>query len=116
MLFLAANACEHHNQERSSWKHPWVCIMERSGSYKDLVLWVWVNDILLESSNEALILDCCVMPTHRLTEASVRHGTAVELGKYQAGGAGVHYTEVKLSVLFIFGIEVDCVVDGFCRS
>eukprot|EP00752_Nemacystus_decipiens_P011513 g10223.t1 len=43
-------------------------------------IWVWVNDILLESSNEALILDCCIMQVRRMKDAaSTQLGAAIEL-------------------------------------
>lgn len=35
---------------------------------------MWVNEILLDSTNEALVLDCCVMP-----EDSIGHEASLQL-------------------------------------
>eukprot|EP00752_Nemacystus_decipiens_P011512 g10222.t1 len=70
--------------------HPWVCISENRRDDEPAV-WVWVNEILLDSSNEALVLDCCVMPVRKMAGAvSARLGAAVELDSLTRGdGTGI---------------------------
>lgn len=52
------------------------------------VLWVWVNEILLDSSNQALVLDCCIMPAENLgQDSSLQLGAAV-------GGMATHFIQV----------------------
>lgn len=60
-------ACERHNEDLPFWKHPWVCMAD-SHSDDEPAIWVWVNEILLDSSNEALVLDCCIMPVDRMDD------------------------------------------------
>lgn len=92
-LHIAAAVCEHHSEDRSGWKHPWVCITE-GGDPGKRAIWVWVDGILLDSSNEALILDCCIMPVDRMVDAaSARLGKAVAQDNYDCG-PGVSFVEV----------------------
>lgn len=66
-MVIASMACTHHKDELPVWTHPWVCISEKH-RFDQPALWLWVNEILLDSSNEALILDCCVMPVARMDD------------------------------------------------
>lgn len=66
-MAIASMACTHHQDELPVWTHPWVCISENH-RFDQPALWLWVNEILLDSSNEALILDCCVMPVARMDD------------------------------------------------
>lgn len=60
MLAIAKMGTDNED-ELPVWPHPWVCLTE---GHRDNgpAIWIWVNEILLDSSNEALVLDCCVMP------------------------------------------------------
>ena len=60
MLAIAKMGTDNKD-ELPVWPHPWVCLTE---GHRDNgpAIWIWVNEILLDSSNEALVLDCCVMP------------------------------------------------------
>lgn len=69
MLAIASFACGEHNEDRPVWKHPWVCVADTCDDSKR-ALWVWVNGVLLDSSNEALVLDCCIMPVNGIGDAS----------------------------------------------
>lgn len=31
--------------------------------------WVWVSDVLMDSGNEATVLDCCIMPKYQMDAA-----------------------------------------------
>lgn len=68
-MAIATMACERHVEDLPVWAHPWVCIAD---SHRDdePAIWVWVNEILLDSSNEALVLDCCIMPVDRMDDAA----------------------------------------------
>ena len=69
---IAASACATNNDDNSIWKHEWACITNNQRR-DEPALWVWVNDILLDSSNEALVLDCCIMPVDSMDhEASLQ--------------------------------------------
>lgn len=46
--------------------YPCICITEA----RKPALWVWVYNILLDSSNEALVLDCCFMPVDDTSDAA----------------------------------------------
>lgn len=61
------------------WKHPWICLTKKSENHDGRSLWLWVNDILLDSSNEALVLDCCILFVSSLANpASIRLGAALD--------------------------------------
>lgn len=70
MLAIATMGTEQDDEDLPVWPHPWVCIAE--GHRDDgPAIWVWVNEVLLDSSNEALVLDCCVMPvSNRVGDAA----------------------------------------------
>lgn len=107
MLALASLTCTYHVEDRPTWTHPWICLTESQMGDKP-ALWVWVNEILLDSNNEALILDCCVMPVNRLgNETSVRHGVAVELDQLFGGVAGVRNLQV-IFCLHCFSTQYQC--------
>ena len=96
ILAIASIAWTRHIEGRSScWKHPWVCVSE-NGRDDEPAIWVWVNEILLESSNEALVLDCCIMPVGRMRDdaASVQLGAAIEIDNLSGDGAGTVYPKV----------------------
>lgn len=107
ILGVASVACTSHIEERSScWKRPWICISE-NGRDDEPAIWVWVNGILLDSSNEGLVLDCCVMPVGRMGEAtSTQLGAAIELDKLNGDGAGTVYP--KVVVLDVNGSRLLC--------
>lgn len=92
---MASVACTRHVEERSScWKHPWMCISDNRRD-DEPAIWVWVNDILLDSSNEALVLDCCIMPVRQMAGAfSAKLGAAVELDQFRGDGAGIQFAKV----------------------
>ncbi|CAM9617444.1 unnamed protein product [Hapterophycus canaliculatus] len=69
ILAIASTVCTLHEDELPIWTHPWVCVSENHRN-DEPALWVWVNEVLLDSSNEALVLDCCIMPVDRLDEAA----------------------------------------------
>ncbi|CAM9318300.1 unnamed protein product [Ectocarpus sp. 13 AM-2016] len=47
---IITTACDHHDEAHaSSWKHPWICITEIRRD-DEPALWVWVNEILLDST------------------------------------------------------------------
>ncbi|CAM9230359.1 unnamed protein product [Scytosiphon promiscuus] len=92
-LAIASTACMYHDDELPIWTHPWVCISENR-SKDEPALWVWVNEILLDSSNEALVLDCCIMPVDRMEQPAsaqlresiaLQHGTSSLMTKAYAG-------------------------------
>ncbi|CAB1098062.1 unnamed protein product [Ectocarpus sp. CCAP 1310/34] len=97
ILAIISTACEHHDEAHaSSWKHPWMCITENRRD-DEPALWVWVNEILLDSTNEALILDCCVMLADRMdSAASILLGTALELDIIQGRGAHIRFPKVSI--------------------
>ncbi|CAM9120897.1 unnamed protein product [Ectocarpus sp. 6 AP-2014] len=66
-MAIASMACTYHQDELPVWTHPWVCISDNH-RFDQPAIWLWVNEILLDSSNEALILDCCVMPVARMDD------------------------------------------------
>lgn len=73
-----------------------MCITENRRD-DEPALWVWVNEILLDSTNEALILDCCVMLADRMdSAASIQLGTALELDDIQGRGAGIRFPKVSI--------------------
>lgn len=77
MLDIATSACATHDDDSPVWKHSWVCITVNQRQ-DEPALWVWVNEILLDPSNQALVLDCCVVPVDRMShEASLRLGAAI---------------------------------------
>ncbi|CAM9211239.1 unnamed protein product, partial [Laminaria digitata] len=72
LLHIAASACATHNEDNPTWKHEWACITNTE-RHDEPTLWVWVNEILLDPSNQALVLDCCIMPVDSmLHEASLK--------------------------------------------
>lgn len=72
MLAIAETACTSNRDSRSPWTRAWVCVSDTHHS-GDSAVWIWVNEVLLDSSNEAVVLDCCVMPVEHLGDAvSVR--------------------------------------------
>lgn len=100
MLAIVSTPCESHTEDRSScWKHRWVCIREAEGRDDDKAIWIWVNEILLEPSNEAVVVDCCVMPVGRIGDTvSTQLGAAVEFDKIRGDEAGVMFWEVPVVV------------------
>lgn len=77
------------------WKHPWVCLSENHLD-DEPALWVFVNEILLDSSNEALILDCCILPVERRGGAvSTQLGAAVEIEQLRGNGVGIAGSTVR---------------------
>ncbi len=66
ILAIASMASKHHKRDFPVWPGPWVCIAEDRDRHDIPAIWIWVNEILLDSSNEALLLDCCVLPVDRL--------------------------------------------------
>lgn len=69
-MAIASMATEHHDEDLPVWAHPWVCIAENHDE-DGPAIWVWANEVLLDSSNEALVLDCCVMPVlNRVSDAA----------------------------------------------
>lgn len=98
---MASVVCEGHIESRSSsWKHPWVCISESGWVDDEPAIWVWVNETLLNSSKEALVFDCLVMPVGRMRDAvSAQLGAAVEVDKIRSDGAGTIYFEVTVLIL-----------------
>ena len=84
---IAASACATHKEDRSTWKHGWSCITNDQ-RHDGPALWVWVNEILLDSTNQALVLDCCILPVDRMDhEASLQLGIAI-------GHASTHFIQV----------------------
>lgn len=69
LLAIASTSCTHHDDKLPVWTHKWVCVSDNHRR-DEPALWVWVNEILLDSSNEALVLDCCIMPVDRLDDAA----------------------------------------------
>lgn len=65
-LAIARLVSETHDESRPFWKHAWICLTETADSHDRPSLWIWVNNILLDSSNEAIVLDCCVFPVDPL--------------------------------------------------
>ena len=61
LLEMFSSTCKTHVENHPFWKHSWLCLTEKSDSGNGPSLWVWVNNFLLDSSNEALVLDCCVI-------------------------------------------------------
>eukprot|EP00752_Nemacystus_decipiens_P005603 g5071.t1 len=61
LLTIAVMGTEKDDDDLPVWPHPWVCLTE---AHRDdgPAIWIWLNEVLLDSSNEALVLDCCVMP------------------------------------------------------
>lgn len=62
---IVSIACSRHAENRPVWKRPWFHL-KTSHAKDQRVLWLFVNDVLLDSSNEALVLDCCIMPVERM--------------------------------------------------
>lgn len=95
-MHLASTACTRHVEDRSSvWKHPWLCLSE-NGRDDEPAIWMFVNEILLESTNEALILDCCILPVERRGSAlSCQLGAAIELEQLRGDGAGIAFSKVR---------------------
>lgn len=107
MLSLAEQACMHHSEDRSSWKHNWMCLTEYRAD-RNPAIWVYVNEILLESTNEALILDCCIMPVDRLGDvASAQHGSALEVNQFLCGEAGVQFMKVKMAAFCVSAMSTE---------
>lgn len=92
---VALFACTQHIEERSSvWKHSWMCISQHARD-DEPAIWVWVNEILLDSSNEALVFDCCIMPVERMGDAaSAQLIAAVEFDNIRGDGAGIAFEKV----------------------
>lgn len=94
LLHIVDTVCKNHNEDRPGWKHPWVCITER-GELGNRAIWIWVNDVLLDSSNEALMLDCCIISVERMVDAaSARLGAAIDEDNDEEGGPGIYFVEV----------------------
>ncbi|CAM9358762.1 unnamed protein product [Scytosiphon promiscuus] len=109
-LHISAIACENHSDDRPGWKHPWVCITEGSDRGKRAI-WIWVNGILLDSSNEALILDCCVLPVDRMIDdVSARLGFAVAQDNGQSG-PGVSLIEASTKEVDLWDSLLPAVVE-----
>ena len=94
LLLMIAVVCETHAENRPFWKHPWFCLTEKSKDVDGPCLWVWVNNILLDSSNEALILDCCVTLVER-----VANPVSFQLCAFGAFLSPTHFVEVCIQVL-----------------
>lgn len=95
-MAIASTVCKRHVEDGRGWEHPWVCITD-GNDMDQPALWVWVNEILLDSSNEALVLDCCVMLVDRFGgEASTQLGAAIELDEIH-GGAGIFFAKVRFA-------------------
>lgn len=73
-----------------------MCITENRRD-DEPALWVWVNEILLDPTNEALILDCCVMLADRMdSPASMQLGIALELEDIYGRGTGICFPKVNV--------------------
>ncbi|CBN79557.1 conserved unknown protein [Ectocarpus siliculosus] len=112
ILAIISTACDHHEEAHaSSWKHPWMCITENRRD-DEPALWVWVNEILLDSTNEALILDCCVMLADRMdSAASIQLGTALELEEIQGRGAGIRFSKAVSGEVALWGSLLPAAVE-----
>lgn len=83
-----------HKDNLPFWKHPWICLTKRPGNYDSPSLWLWVNNILLDSSNEALVVDCCILlASSRVSPAFIRLGAALEYCR--AFGSSTKFIEVR---------------------
>ncbi|CAM9233644.1 unnamed protein product [Ectocarpus fasciculatus] len=112
ILAIISTVCDHHDEARtSSWKHPWMCITEnRRGD--EPALWVWVNEILLDPTNEALILDCCVMLADRMdSPASMQLGTALELEDIHGRGTGIRFPKAVSGELALWASLLPAAVE-----
>ena len=72
LLAMVSVACKSHVENGPFWKHSWLCLRETSDGGDGSSLWVWVNNVLLDSSNEALVLDCCVTFVERMVDPVFR--------------------------------------------
>lgn len=96
LLAIVSKVCEMHRDNRPFWKHPWICLANKPGNLNIYCLWLWVNDILLDSSNEALVIDCCILLDNSIMNiASVRLGTALDYCR-ALGSSPINFIEVRL--------------------
>lgn len=85
-----------------------MCISE-SGRDDEPAIWVWVNDIVLDSGNEALILDCCVMPVGQMGDAvSAQLGVSAELDSIRRDGAGAVVLKVIILDFTLSLLKLAC--------
>lgn len=78
-------------------KHPCVSITYNCDG-TERASWVWVNSILLDSSNEALVLDCCVMPMND----SVCDAASSQIAAAIVGSGVFDASDVVFKVIMIF--------------
>lgn len=70
--------CQHHDEGRPIRKNPCVRLTETQ-SASDPDIWLWVDEVLLDSRNEALVPDYCVVPVDQMSdEAGVELGSAIQ--------------------------------------
>ncbi|CAM9288454.1 unnamed protein product [Ectocarpus fasciculatus] len=92
VLAVTRSATTSHTENGPGWNRTWT-LVEDPDYYGEPAIWIWVNDLLLDSSNEALVVDCCVLPvacrSDELSEklhCSLQFGSSARGSQFGPGG------------------------------
>lgn len=95
-LLIANEACGAKEEDLRVWKRPMMCLTDdNQHPARSPTIWLWISDILLDSNNQALVLDCCIMPvTGRHDPQSMQLGGALAQDKYE-----IAFVKVRIEYL-----------------
>lgn len=85
-LAVISTAITSHTENGRGWNRSWALVADPD-NHSEPAIWIWVNDLLLDSSNEALVIDCCVLPVACVGDAlSLQLQRSAQFGSSVQGG------------------------------
>ncbi|CAN0267812.1 unnamed protein product, partial [Ectocarpus sp. 12 AP-2014] len=85
-LAVISTAITSHTENGRGWSRSWALVKDPD-NHSEPAIWIWVNDLLLDSSNEALVIDCCVLPVACVGDAlSLKLQRSAQFGSSAQGG------------------------------